>query len=160
MTTPDPQLVAIDILDAAEIAEMCQYLTAWITQAPAEVTDSLARFAASPHAPAILLDALHHYRRLLERLVPTTSPDHVTTIAPLGPGEAVGLAEFLIDLAKNGWPPDPAHDEATQHDCRRWALRMAHIPGVIPTASPSPSTVDDMSTTQTAATARPSTPGL
>lgn len=160
MTTPDPQLVAIDILNAAELAEICQYLTAWITQAPAEVTDSLSRFGASPDAPAILLDALHHYGHLLERLVPSTSPDHVTTIASLSPGEAIGLAEFLIDLAINGWPPNPTHDETTRHDCRRWALRMVHIPGVIPTASTSPDTVDDMSTTQNAATARPSAPRL
>jgi hypothetical protein len=155
MNTPDPQLVGIDILDAAELAHICRYLTAWITHAPPAVTASLARFGASAEAPATLLDALRHHGDLLERLVPSTSPTHITVTAPLGPGEATGLAEFLIDLAINGWPSDPAHDEAIQHDCRRWALRMIHIPGVIPAAQPGQDTVEDMSTTQSPATARP-----
>ncbi len=157
MSIPDAQLVGIDILDAAELAEICQYITAWITQAPAAVTHSLSRHGASTDAPAILLDALRHYSNLLERLVPSTSPDHVTTTAPLGPGEAIGLAEFLSDLAINGWPTDPEHIDALRDDCRRWALRMIHIPGVIPT---SPDTVEDTSTTENPATAKAPSPRL
>ena len=74
MTTPETQLVGIDILDAAELAEICQYITAWITQAPAAVTNSLSRHGASTDAPAILLDALRHYSDLLESLVPLHKP--------------------------------------------------------------------------------------
>ena len=126
-----PELVAINIVDAAEIAEICGYITAWITQAPAPVTESLARFGADRDAPAILLDALARFGDLLVRLVPSTTPTNPTTTAPLGPGEAIGLSEFLINLAINDWPTDPSHIETIQHDCRRWALRMTHIPGVI-----------------------------
>jgi hypothetical protein len=132
MSPADAEMVGIDILDAAELAEICDYLGEWITHAPTEVTDSLARHGASPAAPQLVLDALARFAELLVRLVPSVSPVHVSTTAPLGPGEALGLAELLIELAINGWPTDEGHVEALEHDLRRWALRLSHIPGVVP----------------------------
>lgn len=149
MSLPEPLQVGIDILDAAELADTCHYLTAWIAQAPAEVTDNLARFTTNDDALAVLLDALGYYTNLLDRLIPTAIPNH-DTASPLSPGGTIGLAEILTDLAANGWPTDPHHAQTLRHDCRHWALRILHAPGV------TPDTVNDMSTTQHPATARPS----
>jgi hypothetical protein len=132
MSAPDIAMVGIDMLDAAELAEICDYLAEWIRGAPPAVADSLARFGASSDASTILLEELERFATLLIRLVPSPSPAKISPTAPLGPGEALGLAELLIGLAIDGWPTDPDHGEALEHDCRRWALRLAHIPGVIP----------------------------
>jgi hypothetical protein len=128
----DTEMVGIDMLDAAELAEICEYVSCWIRQAPPAVTDSLVRYGASCDAPTILLEALEHFSDLLVRLVPSLTPTTVDLTAPLGAGEALGLAELLIELALRGWPSDADHAEALEHDCRRWALRLTHIPGVIP----------------------------
>src|SRR5579862_2820060 len=131
MSAPDIVMVGIDMLDAGELAEICDYVATWIRGAPPAVADSLARFDASSAAPTILLEELERFGSLLVRLVPSVSPAKISPTAPLGPGEALGLAELLIGLAIDGWPVDPDHAEALEHDCRRWALRLTHIPGVI-----------------------------
>ena len=131
MSAPDAVGVGIDMLDAAELAEICDYVAEWIRGAPPAVADSLARFGASREAPTILLEELERFSNLLVRLVPSVSPAKISPTAPLGPGEALGLAELLIGLAIDGWPADPDHAQALDHDCRRWALRLTHIPGVI-----------------------------
>lgn len=131
MSAPDIAMVGIDMLDAAELAEICDYVAEWIRGAPAAVGESLARFGASVQAPTILLEELERFATLLIRLVPSPSPVKVSITAPLGPGEALGLAKLLITLAIDAWPTDPDHAEALVHDCRRWALRLSHIPGVI-----------------------------
>jgi len=131
MSAPDTVMVGIDMLDAAELAEICDYVAEWIRGAPPAVVDSLARFGASCEAPTILVEELERFSDLLVRLVPSVSPAKISPTAPLGPGEALGLAELLIGLAIDGWPADPDHAQALDHDCRRWALRLTHIPGVI-----------------------------
>jgi hypothetical protein len=128
---PDTIMVGIDMLDAAELAEICEYISGWIRQAPKAVSNSLARFGAHRDAPAILLEALDGFAQSLVRLMPSISPTIPTTEIPLGPGEALGLAELLTDLAEFGWPADPDHAEAMRTDCRRWAARLTWIPGVI-----------------------------
>jgi hypothetical protein len=129
--TNDIEMVGIDMLDAAELAEICDYMADWIRGAPPVVGESLARFGASGDARMILLEELDRFGALLVRLVPSVSPAKVSVTAPLGPGEALGLAELVITLAIDGWPTDPDRSEALEHDCRRWALRLTHIPGVI-----------------------------
>ncbi len=73
MSTPNTQMVGIDTLDAAELAELCEYVADWIKQAPVTVIESLVRFGASAHAPDILLDDLGRFADLLVRLVPVGS---------------------------------------------------------------------------------------
>jgi hypothetical protein len=124
-------MVGIDMLDAAELSEICEYVSCWIRQAPQAVNDSLVRFGAHPDAPAILLEALDHFTESLVRLVPSVSPTIPKTEVPLEPGEALGLAELLTDLVKFGWPADADQAQAMRTDCRRWAARLTWIPGVI-----------------------------
>lgn len=69
-TDIDIEMVAVDILDAAEMAEICDYLSDWIGGAPPAVHASLTRFGG-PDAPAILLEALG---RLADRLVRAVPP--------------------------------------------------------------------------------------
>lgn len=130
MSGPGTQMVAIDVVEAAEAAATCSYVRDWLRACP-KAADSLVRFTASPAAPAVLVAALDRLVGLLGRLVPSVSPDRVTTSAPLGPGEALGLAELLVDLAGHRWPADPGQGEALEDDCRRWALRLLRVPGVI-----------------------------
>jgi hypothetical protein len=134
MSWRDPQMVGIDLADVAELACTCEFLRDWIRQAPGEVTQSLARHGASPDTPAVVVEALERFADLLVRLVPCISPTRARADrpTPLGPGEALGLGELLIELAANGWPADAAHAEAMEDDCRRWALRLTRIPGLIP----------------------------
>lgn len=130
-TDNDIIMVGIDMLDVVELAEICEYLSEWIRQAPPAVTCHLARFGAHPDAPAFLLEALDRFAGSLMRLVPSVSPTLPNQEIPLGPGEALGLAELLTDLAERGWPGDPDHSQALKTDCRRWAARLTWIPGVI-----------------------------
>jgi hypothetical protein len=130
----EKEMVGIAIDDAAELSEVCRYAIDWIKGAPPEVKASLRRFGASAFAPSVLIEALNRFSDLLLRAVPSTSPTPVMPgclSTPLGAGEAIGLAEILLDLAIDGWPADPGHAEALSHDCRRWAVRLMHIPGVI-----------------------------
>lgn len=129
MSAPQTQLVGIDILDAAELSEICSYLGAWIQDAPDEVTASLHAFGGQG-ARHRLTEALGHYADLLGRLVPSGSPQLPHGAAPLGPGEALGLAELLSDLAEGGWPADPDHALAVEDDCRHWALRLVATAGI------------------------------
>lgn len=132
MSASDTTMVGVDMLDAAELAEICDYVACWITNAPADVTDSLVRHGASCDAPKILVEDLERFSDLLVRLVPSVTPTRVGVTVPLGPGEALGLAELLINLAIHGWPTDRDRADTLEHDCRRWALRLTNIPGVIP----------------------------
>jgi hypothetical protein len=64
-TDTDIEMVVLDMLDAAEMAEICDYLRDWIGGAPPAVSASLTRFGG-PDAKAILLEAL---ARLADSLV-------------------------------------------------------------------------------------------
>jgi hypothetical protein len=128
------EMVGIAIDDAAELSEVCRYVIDWIKGAPPEVRASLQRFGQSARAPTILTETLDRFSDLLLRLVPSAIPTPNMPgclSTPLGAGEAIGLAELLLDFAIDGWPADPDHADALGHDCRRWAVRLMHIPGVI-----------------------------
>ena len=130
MTAADTEFVAVDILDAAEMAEVCDYVRVWICGAPPAVTASLARFGG-PDARATLFEALGRLADALTRAVPSVTPTRVGRLTPLAPGEALGLAELLVDLAVNGWPADPDHADCMSGDCRRWAMRLFKTPGML-----------------------------
>ena len=124
-------MVALDMLDVVELAEICDYLRDWIGGAPPAVSASLTRFGG-PDAQAILLEALARLAGSLLRAVPQVAPDRVSVATPLSPTEALGLAEMVLDLAVGHWPTDPASSDALEDDCRRWALRLARTPGLLP----------------------------
>jgi hypothetical protein len=128
-TDTDIEMVAVDILDAAEMAEICDYLADWIGGAPPAVQASLTRFGG-PDAKAILLEALARLADRLVRAVPSVSPTSVPSPTPLAGGETLGLAELLADLAVNRWPADPDHAQAMADDCHRWAARLLNTPGI------------------------------
>jgi hypothetical protein len=127
----DIEMVGIDMLDAAELAEICDYVADWIRGAPPVVGESLACFGASGDARMILLEALDHFGALLVRLVPSVSPTRVRSLTPLAPGEALGLAQLLVDLAVNGWPADGDEADCMAGDCRSWAVRLFNTPGMV-----------------------------
>jgi hypothetical protein len=130
-TDTEITMVAVDMLDAVELAEICEYLRDWIGGAPPAVSSSLARFGG-PDAQTILLDALARLADTLMRAVPTVTPHHRVRVATaLSPGEALGLAEVVLDLAVHHWPTEPAASDALEDDCRRWALRLARTPGLM-----------------------------
>jgi len=125
-----PSWSAIDMLDAAELAEICDYVAdrlfpAGDPPAPASSGRQLARFGASCEAPTILVEELERFSDLLVRLVPLRQ-----TRGKIKPHRAArawrkrwGWPRLLIGLAIDGWPADPDHAQALDHDCRRWALR-------------------------------------
>jgi hypothetical protein len=67
---PAPQAVTLDLLDAIECAELCDYLIEWLATAPAAVGDDLARFGADNAAPIEICQALARFSGLL-----TTPPN-------------------------------------------------------------------------------------
>ena len=121
-------MVVVDILDAAEMAEICDYLPDWISGAPPAVSASLSRFGG-PDAKAILLEALARLADSLVRAVPSLSPT-VPSSTPLTPGETLGLVDLLVELAPNRWPADADHAQALADDCHRWAARLLNTPGM------------------------------
>ena len=130
-TDTDIEMVVVDILDAAEMAEICEYLADWISGAPPAVAASLARFGG-PDAKAILLEALARLGDRLVRAVPSPKPTLVRSPAALAGGETLGVAQLLADLAVNGWPAHPEVAEAKADDCHRWAVRLLNTPAVLP----------------------------
>lgn len=122
-------MVAIDVFDAGELAETCGFLRSWILAAGAEVAGSLAS-VGGPQAYDIVVDALGRAPDLLVRLLPSVSRELPAQVAPLGPGEALGLTEMLLDIAEHGAPADRAYARALVEDCRGWAVRLSYIPGV------------------------------
>jgi hypothetical protein len=126
----DIDMVALDILDAAELAEICDYLSDWIGGAPEAVTTSLTRFGG-PDAKPILLEALSRLADTLVRTVPSVSPTSVPSPTPLAQGETLGLVELLVDLSGNRWPVDADHAQAMADDCHRWAARLLNTPGMV-----------------------------
>jgi hypothetical protein len=129
-TDADIEMVAVDMLDAAELAEVCDYLRDWIGGAPPAVNASLTRFGG-PDAKAILLETLARLADTLVRAVPSVSPTSVTSPTPLAPGETLGLVELLVELAGNRWPADADHAQAMADDCHRWAARLLNTPGTV-----------------------------
>jgi hypothetical protein len=129
-TDADIEMVAVDMLDAAELAEVCDYLRDWIGGAPPAVNASLTRFGG-PDAKAILLEALTRLADTLVRAVPSVSPTSVPSPTPLAPGETLGLVELLVELAANRWPADADHAQAMADDCHRWAARLVNTPGMV-----------------------------
>ncbi len=122
-------MVVVDILDAAEMAEICEYLADWISGAPPAVSASLSRFGG-PDAKAILLEALARLADSLVRAVPSPSPA-VPSSTPLAPGETLGLVDLLVELAANRWPADADHAQAMADNCHRWAARLLNTPGMV-----------------------------
>jgi hypothetical protein len=129
-TDTDIEMVVLDILDAAEMAEICDYLRDWIGGAPPAVSASLTRFGG-PDAKAIMLEALARLADRLVRAVPSPSPTSVPSPTPLAPGERLGLVELLVELAGNRWPADADHAQALADDCHRWAARLGNTPGTL-----------------------------
>ena len=129
-THTDVEMVVLDILDAAEMAEICDYLRDWIGGAPPAVSASLNRFGG-PHATAILLEALARLADTLVRAVPSVSPTSVPCPTPLSPGETLGLVELVVDLAGNRWPAHADHAQAMADDCHRWAARLLNTAGTL-----------------------------
>lgn len=129
-TDTDIEMVVLDIGDAAEMAEICDYLRDWIGGAPPAVSASLTRFGG-PDATAIMLEALARLADRLVRAVPSISPTSVPSPTPLTPGETAGLVELLVELAANRWPADADHAQAMADDCHQWAARLANTPGTL-----------------------------
>jgi hypothetical protein len=125
----DIEMVVFDILDAAEMAEVCDYVRDWIGGAPPAVTASLARFGG-PDAKAILLETLGRLADVLVRAVPSVSPTSVPSPMALAHGETLGLVDLLVELAANRWPTDAEHAQALAGDCHRWAARLVNTPGM------------------------------
>ena len=126
----DTDMVVLDLLDVAELAEICDYLRDWIGGAPPAVHASLTRFGG-PDAKAVLLEALTRLADTLVRAVPSVSPTSAPASTPLAPGETLGLVELLVELAGNRWPADADHAEALADDCHRWAARLLNTPGTL-----------------------------
>ena len=126
----DTDMVVLDLLDVAELAEICDYLRDWIGGAPPAVHTSLTRFGG-PDAKAILLEALTRLADTLVRAVPSTSPTSAPSPTPLAPGETLGLVELLVELAANRWPADADHAQAMADDCHQWAARLLTTPGTL-----------------------------
>jgi len=131
---PDPDtdtdMVVLDLLDVAELAEVCDYLRDWIGGAPPAVHASLTRFGG-PDAKAVLFEALTRLADTLVRAVPSVSPTSAPSSRPLATGETLGLVELLVELAGNRWPADADHAEALADDCHRWAARLLNTPGTL-----------------------------
>ena len=127
-TDSDIDMVVLDMLDAVEMAEVCDYVRDWIDGAPPAVTASLARFGG-PDAKAILLEALGPLADVLVGAVPSPSPTSVLSPTPLAHGETLGLVELLVELAGNRWPADAECAQALADDCHQWAARLANPPG-------------------------------
>jgi hypothetical protein len=124
------EMVAVDMVDVAELAEICDYVRDWVGGAPPAVNASLTRFGG-PDAKAILLEALGRLADVLVRAVPCVSPTGVQSPTSLGHGETPGLAELLATLSVNGWPADADHAQALADDCHRWAARLGNTPGMV-----------------------------
>jgi hypothetical protein len=137
MTGAETEMVAIELIDAAELAVTCQFVNHWMRDAPVAVMASLRAFGG-PDAPAVVVEALGRLAEVLVRAVPSTTPHGVTTTTPLSPGEALGLAELLVELSVDGWPADTEPARWMADDCQRWAVRLLHTPGVgqTPTGEP------------------------
>jgi hypothetical protein len=129
-TDTDIEMVVLDILAAAEMAEVCEYLRDWIGGAPPEVNASLTRFGG-PDATAILVETLARLADTLVRAVPSVSPTPVRSPTPLAHGETLGLVELLVELAANRWAADADHAQAMADDCHRWAARLLNTPGMV-----------------------------
>jgi hypothetical protein len=67
---PTPQAVMVDLLDAIECAELCDYLIEWFATAPAAVGDALARFGGENAAPIEICQSLARFAGQL-RSAPT-----------------------------------------------------------------------------------------
>lgn len=70
-TEAEHSVIGVDILDAAELAEVLDYIAEWLIDAPPAVTASLADHGGGPEAPDILLEALARHRRALVTAVPS-----------------------------------------------------------------------------------------
>jgi hypothetical protein len=117
------EMVSIDLLDAAELAETCHYVNDWLRGAPPAVAASLNAFGG-PDAQTMLIETLERLADVLVRAVPSSTPRGVITPTPLTPGEGLGLAELLVDLAAGGFPSEPEPAGWIADDCRRWAVRL------------------------------------
>lgn len=126
----DVDMITLDMLDAVEMAEVCDYLRDWIVGAPKAVTESLTRFGG-PDAKAIVLEALGRLADVVVRAVPCVCPTSVPSPMPLASGETLGLVELLVTLATNRWPTDADRARAMASACHHWAARLLNTPGMV-----------------------------
>jgi len=68
---PDHPVVGVDALDAAEMAEVLDYIAEWLTDAPAAVMASLGDHGGGPEAGDVVLEALARHSRALTTAVPS-----------------------------------------------------------------------------------------
>lgn len=68
---PEHPLIGVDVADAIELAEILDYISEWLTDAPSSVTASLRDHGGGPAAPEILLEALARHSRALTNTVPS-----------------------------------------------------------------------------------------
>ncbi len=66
---PEHQFGGVEGADAAELAEVLDYLAEWLTDAPPAVTASLGDHGGGPAATEVLLEALARHRRALTTAV-------------------------------------------------------------------------------------------
>lgn len=123
-------LIAIDIGDAGELALTCEHLCRWLRDASHPVVDSLHSFGGTD--VEALIETLDRLTGALSRAFPSVSPHRLTGSAALCPAETLSLAEFLLDIANDLRTEDGPEVQTLHDDCRRWALRLAHTPGLRP----------------------------
>jgi len=70
-TEAEHPVIGVDVADAAELAEVLDYIAEWLIDAPPSVIASLGDHGGGPEAPEILLEALTRHSRALITAVPS-----------------------------------------------------------------------------------------
>jgi len=68
---PEHPVVGVDVLDAAELAEVLDYIAEWLTDAPPAVMASLGDHGGGPEAGDVVIEALARHSRALTTAVPS-----------------------------------------------------------------------------------------
>ncbi len=68
---PEHPVIGVDVADAAELAEVLDYIAEWLTDAPPSVIVSLGDHGGGPEAGEVLLEALARHSRALLGAVPS-----------------------------------------------------------------------------------------
>ena len=69
--TTERPVIGVGMLDAIELAEILDYISEWLTDAPPPVTASLSDHGGGPGAPEVLLEALARHSHALTNTVPS-----------------------------------------------------------------------------------------
>ena len=64
-------VIGVDVADAAELAEVLDYIAEWLTDAPPAVIASLGDHGGGPEAGDVVLEALARHSRALTMAVPS-----------------------------------------------------------------------------------------